>query len=160
MTDYAMQAADRWAELASELDAEKLRIGIRFSLFSRERERALDEALSPFGAKGVRGMEDFRLLALLVRIDPEKTTATNASRLMNISKAATAARIARFESDGLVDRLTLPHDKRVVEVGITPAGRRLAQDCVRVVASLHDQLLADLTTKQLSQLDSVLRRLV
>lgn len=102
-------------------------------------------------------MEDFRLLALITRLDPETTTATRASRLLRISKAATAIRLERFQSDGLVSRTVPDHDRRVVNAEITTKGRYVTLRCAAVIAEVHERLFAGLTSTQLGELETLMK---
>jgi len=141
-TRDAEDAAERWAEFDSDLgNDDVLSTGIRIGILARHRERKLARALILFGDRGVRSMDDYRLLALITRVDPQPTTASAASVIVGLSKAATAIRLERFESDGLVTRTVREFDRRTIEVRITTPGRTLAIECTHAVKRVYSEIL-------------------
>lgn len=138
--DYAERAAERWTELGVGVEPETFTTGIRLERVARSHEAMLNDAVSKFRPVGIRGMEDFRLLALLARQHPATTSATAASKELGLSKAATATRIERFAAEGLVERAASQYDKRTIEVHASQQGIDLAAECVATIAKVHERL--------------------
>ena len=155
-SDFAERATNEWIALGADVDPHTFRVGVRLERVARRHETMLNNALAAFRPQGLRGMEDFRLLAFLVRCRPQTTSATAASRILGLSKAATSARIERFVADGLAERSASQHDKRTVEVQASDAGVELAKTTVEAVAQVHVRLLEGLDELELKTLDVAL----
>lgn len=154
--DYAEQARREWDTLGVELDPRVFRTGVRLERVARRLEMMYNDALTGFRADGLRGMEDFRLLALLARSFPHPTNATDASRLLGLSKAATSSRVDRFVTDGLAERSESQFDRRTVDVVATEQGIEVAMTAVRSLTRVHARLLAGLEDEHLHALESAL----
>lgn|GEM_PF-2619814 len=156
ITDFAAQAAKRWVELDPTLNELRLRTGIRLERIARVHEQMLNDALSPYRPRGIRSIEDFRLLALASRMSPEATSSTEASRLLRISKAATSSRIERFQAAGLVRTAPRQYDKRTLEVTATTSGIELCKACIDAVQAVHARIVEPLDDDALASLDRAL----
>lgn len=154
--DYAEQARRDWVELGVELDPQVFRTGVRLERVARRHEAMLNDAISGFRAAGLRNMEDFRLLAFLARSYPDASNATEASRLLGLSKAATSTRVDRFVTDGLAQRSESQVDRRTVDVVATERGIELASAAVRSVTQAHARLFAGLDEERVRMLESTL----
>jgi len=155
---YADDVASRWVEIDGSLKEGVLRVGVRVGLLSRQRDSMLTVALVVFGSRGVRNMEDYRLLALLARIHPGSTSATASSVVLGLSKAATAVRIERFERDGLVQRKVREFDRRTVEVSITSDGIVLARECTHAVVEVYSRITSVFDDSELEIFDRLLEK--
>ncbi len=154
--DYGSQAASRWVELGLDIDSLVLTTGIRLERIARRHELALTEAIAPFGHRGIRNMEDFRLLALFTRLDPACVSATEASRQLHISKAATAARVERFVEAELCVRSVRAHDRRSAEIHVTSTGKTLAKECHLAIMGAHHEMFTNLNEHELEQVQNLL----
>jgi len=158
-TDYAERATARWTELGVEVDTDIYRAGLRLERVARRHEAMLNDALAQFRPAGVRGIEDFRLLSLLARKHPATTSATAASKVLGLSKAATATRIERFDADGLVERAASQYDKRTVQVRTSEQGFSLATECVAEVARVHDRFFHGIDGTELEAFTGTLAKI-
>lgn len=154
--DFAAQAARRWAVLDSATDELTLRVGIRLERITRRQDELFVEALRPFGHRGVRTMEDFRFLAVLVRIHPSSISSTEASKLLRITKAATSTRTDRFVASGLAERSVREYDRRSIEISASPLGLEIAMECIAAINDAHQTLLGGLPKGELGDLDRLL----
>jgi len=154
--DFAETATSQWAEVGIEFNTVAFRTGIRLERLARRHENMLNDALLPFRSVGIRGMEDFRLLALLTRTNPKTTSSTAASKLLGLSKAATSARLDRFMKEDLAERAKVQYDNRTIEVVVSETGLVVGQECVAAVAIAHERLLSILPENKLNQLDLLL----
>ena len=80
-----------------------------------------------------------------------------ASRLIQVVPALTGL-LDRLEKQGLVRRRRDTHDRRVVFVELSPAGRDLLARLDRPVQDLHQELLGHLTPRQLATLSKLLEK--
>ena len=101
----------------------------------------------------------FRLLGLLSR---RSYTLGELAEHQAVTPATISKTIATFVERGWVQRREVTHDRRLVQVEITPAGRQVITDAhARMEADLTARL-ADLSTTELEQLQAglvLLRRL-
>lgn len=66
--------------------------------------------------------------------------------------------IDRLERDGLVTRQRCDRDRRVVHVGVTPAGLKVLADLDGPVQALHRQVIGHLTPQELDELNRLLEK--
>jgi DNA-binding MarR family transcriptional regulator len=114
-----------------------------------DRLRALEDRL--FGRFELSAQQ-YNVLRLLKASHPETVpTLTLASRL--ISRAPDITRMLDKLADrGLIVRERASDNRRVVRVGITPAGLELVQQIARPLFACHEEQLGHLTTTQLEGL--------
>lgn len=155
--DYSADVATRWGEMDDGLEDDILRLGVRIGRLARWREKLLSSALADFRERGVRNMEDYRFLAHLTRLHPISSSATEASIVLGLSKAATAVRAERFEKDGLVERFERDGDRRSMEVIATEPGRKVAHEATLAIQGAYREMLDALDSEQLMQMEDLLR---
>lgn len=66
--------------------------------------------------------------------------------------------IDRLEASGFVQRCRCPHDRRVIHVGLTDAGRAVLERLERPVHELHREVLGHLTPEELAGLIRLLEK--
>lgn len=141
--------------MSESLSKHRLRLWIRLLLATRVAERELSEFVR---TEHDTTLPRFDVLAALHRADGPMTMG-ELSRQLLVSNGNTTTVVHRLETDGLVERTSPEHDRRVVRVTLTPAGRRhftrLAADHERRV----DELFSVLDANELTQLDELLQRL-
>ncbi|WP_207212130.1 MarR family winged helix-turn-helix transcriptional regulator [Promicromonospora panici] len=126
------------------------------------------------GARGLGGLPDVVELAIVLtatiaRVAEEHELTPMQGRLLcglagqprrmidlaqslGVEKAALTGLVDRAERRGLVERVTLPGDRRVVQVTLTDAGTQAMLDFEAGLASALDELLAPLPAKDRSAL--------
>jgi DNA-binding MarR family transcriptional regulator len=80
------------------------------------------------------------------------------SSLMGHDMGALTRLVDELHGAGLARRERSEHDRRAVEIAITPEGRRLAQAGKRVVVDLLNQLVAPYSRAEIDALVSLLQR--
>lgn len=112
-----------------------------------------DELFSQFDLSA----QQYNALRLLQAAHPvTMPTLTLGARL--ISRAPDMTRMLdRLEERGLVCRERRPENRRVVEIGITPAGLKLLDDLSGAVQDCHKRQLGHLSAKDLKQLVELLQ---
>ncbi|MFM8563215.1 MAG: MarR family winged helix-turn-helix transcriptional regulator, partial [Acidimicrobiia bacterium] len=71
-----------------------------------------------------------------------------------------AHRLAQLESAGLISRSPDPDDGRGALIRITPAGRRVADRAVEILAAHKNHAFADLTDRQRESLEQLLDKVI
>jgi DNA-binding MarR family transcriptional regulator len=120
-----------------------------------DRLRLLEDAL--FGRHDLTAQQ-YNALRLLRAARPGRVpTLTLAARL--VSRAPDVTRLLdKLDDRGLVDRERLADNRRVVQVGITPAGIALLDELADEVRACHDQQLGHLTAAELRTLTGLLAK--
>jgi DNA-binding MarR family transcriptional regulator len=78
---------------------------------------------------------------------------------VNLDQSTVSRQLAKLESLGLVERSTNPSDQRVRQAVLTDAGRQIAARVQKVFAWLKEQVLADWSDAEKTQLAKLLRKL-
>jgi DNA-binding MarR family transcriptional regulator len=106
-------------------------------------------------------LEDYWTLHVLM-IQPYPTEATPAqlAEASNVTRAAMTSRLDRLASAGLVTREVDPLDRRRVVVRPTAAGRKGWDSYVHQGMSRDQQLLRALSPRELTQLNTLLRKVI
>jgi DNA-binding MarR family transcriptional regulator len=68
--------------------------------------------------------------------------------------------VDELERRGLVRRERSQHDRRAVEIAITPAGRRLAESTKRVIVELLNELVEPFSEREVDTLIALLQRVL
>jgi DNA-binding MarR family transcriptional regulator len=90
---------------------------------------------------------------------PECVSATQLSKNVGHDMGALTRMVDALERRGLVRRERSRKDRRAVEIAITAAGRRVAQDAKRVIVELLNNLAEPYSQQELDTLISLLQRL-
>jgi DNA-binding MarR family transcriptional regulator len=77
----------------------------------------------------------------------------------DLDQSTVSRQLAKLESLGLVERSTNPSDQRVRQAVLTDAGRQTASRLQKALARLKEQVLADWSDAERTQLATLLRRL-
>jgi DNA-binding MarR family transcriptional regulator len=116
-----------------------------------------DECLAPFGIS----FGDYAVLRLLD--DPPDGVSLSPTRLADMVVRTTGGMtksLDRLERQGLVRRRPDPADGRGVLVGLTPKGRRVAQDASAAYVVGRQRVLEHLDEGEAEEIDLALRRLL
>ena len=110
-----------------------------------------------FGAHDLSAQQ-YNTLRLLRAVHPKRVpTLELGSRL--VSRAPDMTRLLdRLEARGLIDRERLSENRRVVLIGITPAGVELLDSLADPVRQCHAQQLGHMTPQELATLNRLLNR--
>lgn len=87
-------------------------------------------------------------------------TATELARLNDIDAGATTRLLDRLEAKGLLERARSAHDRRVVQLELTAAGRAIAEKIPYAIADTLNEALRDFSAAEVETLRSMLRRIV
>lgn len=153
--DSVDDTRDAWATVRPELDTTAIAVLGRIHRLSRAVTLLSDALLEPFGI----GRGEFDVLSVLRRSD-SPVTATRLAHLLTVSNAAITKRMLRLEASGLAERQRSSHDKRVVLVDLTPAGRDLIDAALPAQLGLEAEIADVLGCGDRDATESALRRLL
>ena len=106
-------------------------------------------------------MEDYETLhSLMVQPYPTEATPAQLADANRVTRAAMTARLDRLAEAGFVTRQVDPVDRRRVMVRPTAAGRKAWERCVFEGMAREQHLLRALTPRELTQLNTLLRKVV
>lgn len=117
---------------------------------ARAVRRAYDAALAELGVN----LSEASVLAHLQ--DGGPLTQTELARRIGTGRARMGAWIDALTAKGAVVREADPHDRRVWQVALTPAGRKLWEETVRVDRSIRRVLRSGSTAEDRARLDALL----
>ncbi|MFO1511033.1 MAG: MarR family transcriptional regulator [Steroidobacteraceae bacterium] len=129
-------------------------IGYLMKLALTALRRRLDRETTGHGLTGVQ------LLPLLLISRGVCVTATELARLNDIDAGATTRMLHRLEAKGLLKRTRSTHDRRVVRLEVTAAGRAIADEVPFVIAAALNDSLCDFSVTEVESLRNMLRRIV
>lgn len=108
------------------------------------------------GRHGITRRE-WRLIVALAMEGP-RLSSELADRV-HLDRGRTSKTVSLLAAKGLVTRQVRPHDRRQVEVALTPAGDAIYRSLFPEVADLNRSLLSVLEGEDLARLDELLHRL-
>src|SRR2546426_246384 len=145
-----------WREAQPELEVGALQVTGRLSRIGPLLARRQETVFSQFGLN--RG-EVGALSALRLAGPPHRLSPTRLGKGLMLSSAGVTSRIDRLERRGLVRRLADPDDRRGVIVELTDPGLEVVDAAVGAVSISDRQLLERLDTREIAQLEAILRKL-
>jgi DNA-binding MarR family transcriptional regulator len=106
-------------------------------------------------------IEDYKTLhALMVQPFPTEATPAQLAEATNVTRAAMTSRLDRLAKADLITREVEPHDRRRVIVRPTAAGRAAWDRHIYAGMARDQRMLSALTADELTQLNSLLRKVV
>lgn len=133
-------------------DRARLRLWLRLLRTTRAIEGVLRERLAAeFGSTLPR----FDVMAALDRA-PEGMMMGELSRFLLVSNGNVTGIVERLVADGLVERLRRAGDRRTAIVRLTATGRTIFAEMAAAHAGWIDELLADVTPRQASDVAAAL----
>jgi DNA-binding MarR family transcriptional regulator len=78
---------------------------------------------------------------------------------MRRDRARTSRALTALLGKGLIERVTLPHDRRSARVSLTPAGRQLYEVLMPQVQAINSEVLKALQPDEVARFDEYLDRL-
>jgi DNA-binding MarR family transcriptional regulator len=102
-------------------------------------------------------LNDYETLELLAEADGRRMRRVDLADALSLSASGVTRLLEGLEEDGLVERATCPHDRRVAYAQLTRAGaeRRQAASCGHA-AAIRGLLEASLTEREIDELAELL----
>ncbi|MFF7134408.1 DNA-binding MarR family transcriptional regulator [Streptomyces sp. SAI-126] len=121
---------------------------------------AVDARTNPIYHRHGIHRADYPVLDALARHRPTHVLApTELARRLAITTGALTPRLDRLEAAGLIQRLSVPRDRRRLHIRLTPAGRRCVQAVGLDLSSHLQETVQSMGKNQLVELASLLKAL-
>ena len=115
-----------------------------------------DRLLSEFGLTD----SQFNVLMLLrYQADDGQLSQTQLGQMLLVNRSNVTGLVDRMEKAGWVQRTSMKGDRRVKQIKLTPAGRRLVERAEKTYFKRIDMALASLSDTEQSQLRGMLARI-
>lgn len=101
-----------------------------------------------------------QFVILVTLAEGEADSASAMCRSVSYDPGAMTRMIDRLERKGLVRRVRSPHDRRKVNLELTPAGKAAYPKLIAVAATVLNRLLRGFTKSEVHQLESFLVRML
>jgi MarR family transcriptional regulator, organic hydroperoxide resistance regulator len=134
---------------------EAVRMAFVELLGAERRLRARDQRC----AKGELTQSHIRALFTIDKSESGAATAGDLARAAELSPASVSAMLDHLERDGIVDRRRADHDRRVVLVSLTDAGRRILDEKRAAWRRRGAQALAGVSDEHLAAAADVMHRM-
>lgn len=114
----------------------------------------VEHELEPYGLTSAQWVPMFKLYTGMA------STAAELARETQIDAGAMTRMLDRLEDKGLLRRVRSEHDRRVVHLELTPAGRETAKEIPRVLCEVQNAHLRGFSREELDTLKGLLRRVL
>ncbi len=155
-SDEVDRIVDAWERERPDLDFAPLQVLSRVKRLALHLERA---RRSSFGEAGLESWEFDVLSALRRAGEPHELSPKQLLQQNLVSSGTMTNRIDRLEQRGLVERRIHPNDGRGVLVALSDDGLTRVDSAIERLLTAEDELLGNLSRKDLGELTALLRRL-
>ncbi|MFJ5956991.1 MarR family winged helix-turn-helix transcriptional regulator [Paenarthrobacter sp. NPDC092416] len=154
-TDAVDSILDDWARERPELDAGTIGVFGRVARIIIK-QRAIENAV--FEKHGLT-LASFDVLANLRRSgEPHRKTAGELASSSMLTTGGITFRLDRMEEQNLIERVRTKTDRRVVYAQLTPHGKKVIDSIFAEHLDTQHQMLEGLTSKEISQLSLLLKK--
>jgi MarR family 2-MHQ and catechol resistance regulon transcriptional repressor len=102
------------------------------------------------------GDSDFRVLEVLLHKGPLPVNSIGPK--VNLTPGSISVAVDRLYDKGLVSRVESTEDRRIRVVALTPSGKKLIVPVFRKHAAAMKRVFSELSSQELQQLESILKR--
>jgi len=146
-----------WRDSRPDIDVTGMDLILRMTSLVRLSAARIHEQLSEYGIT----LSEFDVLATLRRSGARaELTPSHIAEVGMVKPSGLSHRLARLERAGLVSRSVDPDDRRSSLIRITPAGRRIADRGIELIADAHNQLISNVSATDRRVLGRLLTTLV
>lgn len=114
----------------------------------------VEQALEPTGLTNAQWVPLFKLHTA------QASSVAELARECQLDTGAMTRLLDRLEAKGLVARVRSSQDRRVVNIELTPEGRKAAQQIAPVLCGVQNAFLQGLSVQEWQQLKGLLRRVL
>jgi MarR family transcriptional regulator for hemolysin len=132
-----------------------IRLTINLVLAARRWRSLLDERLRLIGQSAAR----MEALAAIIN-SPSLSAQVDIAKRLRIEGPTMTRMVDTLESDGLVERLPDPADRRTKQLRLTPAGQAVLEQIFVIADELRDRLLAGISDERIEEHNAFLEMLM
>ena len=125
----------------------------RVGVLSRKIQRYYNQRYADYG---ITVGQSFVLFDLL---DHGDSSVKDIAKRVQLDSPAVTGFIDRLSKEGYVERREDPNDRRIVQVSLTPNGRKLAECIFPIAQEYHDHLKDLLAVDEATLFDQLMRKL-
>jgi DNA-binding MarR family transcriptional regulator len=129
----------------------------RINAINKHINRAFEDTLA---GHGLNHGEYKLLLRLVTRTDSNRMSAGELSKSLLLSSGAMTNRLDQLEKAELIRRVRDPKDRRGVQIELTAKGKTTIDDAVTQQAAREIDVLSALSSRELSTLNQLLRKVL
>ncbi len=147
----------QWADQRPDIDRDTMALLARLTRAAALVDARTENVAAGYGVN--RGDGDV-MFALRRAGEPFRLSPTALARALLMTTGTMTGRLDRLERRGWIVRVPSAHDRRSLDVELTPEGRRLVDEAVTKHAAGQAEAVAPLTSRDRADLDRVTRKLV
>lgn len=132
---------------------------IQMLQFSQHYSRFYARQFSTLLARTDLSMREVHVLLFLAN-NPAYDTARDISLYRGLAKSQVSQAVDILLERGVLHRSADTQDHRILHLSITKAGKPLARECQQIQESCNSRLLEELSPEEVTQLDSLLKRVL
>ncbi|WP_354700906.1 hypothetical protein DSM112329_01199 [Paraconexibacter sp. AEG42_29] len=155
MDDRVAQLVDQWTRERPDVDVATMATVARL-LGTADLARAAIGTLA--ASYDLTTAEGDVLFALRRSGPPYRLLPSRLSAALLVSSGTMTSRLDRLERGGLIDRTTVPEDRRAVAVSLTERGREVTDEALTRHMAAEERMLAPLSERERRTLDRLLRK--
>ena len=146
-----------WRDARPDIDVTGMDLMLRMTSVVRISAARIHEQLSDFGIT----LSEFDVLATLRRSGAKaELTPSHIAEVGMVKPSGLSHRLARLERAGFISRSIDPDDRRSALIRITPAGRRIADRGIEIIADAHNQMISGMNATDRRTFNRLLTTLV
>jgi MarR family transcriptional regulator for hemolysin len=128
-----------------------IRVTVNLVLVARRWRSLLDERLRLIGQSSAR----MEALAAIIN-SPSLSAQVDIAKRLRIEGPTMTRMLDTLESDGLVERLPDPADRRTKQLRLTPAGEKVLEEIFAIADEMRERLLAGIAPETMDELNTFL----
>jgi len=148
---------EQWADQRPDIDRDAMALLARLTRAAELVNARTDRLAGDYGVN--RGDGDV-LFALRRSGEPYRLSPSSLSRALLMTTGTMTGRLDRLEKRGLIVRVPSTHDRRSLDVELTPEGERLVDEAVTTHTSGQTEVVSALSRTDRADLDRVTRKLI
>ncbi|MFE6968265.1 MarR family winged helix-turn-helix transcriptional regulator [Isoptericola sp. NPDC057653] len=147
----------QWADQRPDIDRDTMALLARLTRAAELVNARTDRLAGDYGVN--RGDGDV-MFALRRAGEPFRLSPTALARALLMTTGTMTGRLDRLEKRGLIVRVPSAHDRRSLDVELTPEGKRLVDEAVTTHTAGQQEAVSALSSRDRADLDRVTRKLI
>ncbi|GAB3089459.1 MarR family winged helix-turn-helix transcriptional regulator [Isoptericola nanjingensis] len=147
----------QWADQRPDIDRDTMALLARLTRAAALVDARTESVAAGYGVN--RGDGDV-MFALRRSGEPYRLSPTSLARALLMTTGTMTGRLDRLEKRGWIVRVPSAHDRRSLDVELTPEGLRLVDEAVTKHVAEQQEAVSALTARDRADLDRITRKLV